>query len=291
MIAHNQEIGAAISQCGGNHWNSHALQWKWLTSPLRPSPEDIVEYERLQNTWSHPIGNASVNALLLGVTPEIVTMNWPAGTVLRACDRSAAMIQEVWPTPNHGIDAVALCADWDDLPLDNSSQDIVIGDGCMNILAFPDKVGFFLESIHRVMRDGGMLLLRVFCRPNIPETPNDVFEAVGKGSVGNPHILKWRLAMSLHGNLSQGVRLGDIWNAWNGAFPSPETLAEGLGWRVEEVKTIDAYKGVDTRYIFPTFSEAQKLIEGHFTVVEHTMPTYELGERCPIFAARKRGRT
>jgi SAM-dependent methyltransferase len=289
-LSHGSDNGC--DQSGGeSHWNSHARQWQWIASPLRPAPEDIQEYLRLIGNWAPAKNNVALRALLLGVTPEIAMMNWPVDTELLACDHSAAMIRNIWPGANPGVAATALCADWCSVPLPDRSRDIVIGDGCLNVLSSPDGVRLFMGSVSRIIRPGGLFLLRIFCRPLVPETISEVVVALHGGEIANPHILKWRLAMSLHGDIEQGVKLADIWDAWYRNIPAPETLARMTGWPREAIATIDAYRGVDTRYIFPTLGEALKAFGPDFEVVETVLPSYELGERCPIVALCRREQT
>ncbi len=283
--------GGYVQSGGESHWNSHARQWQWITSPLRPAPEDIHEYLRLIRNWEPAESKNAIRALLLGVTPEIARMNWPVGTELLACDHSEIMIRNVWRGANPWVAATVLCADWCSVPLPDRSRDIVIGDGCLNVLAYPDGVRSFMGSVSRILSPGGLFLLRVFCRPQVSETISDVVVALHGGEIANPHILKWRLAMSLHGDIEQGVRLADIWDAWYSNIPAPETLARMTGWPREAIATIDVYRGVDTRYIFPTLGEALRAFGPDFEVVKTVLPSYELGERCPIVALHRREQT
>src|SRR4051794_34579164 len=101
------------------HWGSLAGVWKQVASPLRPTAEDQQNYLRLAQPWIDRHGAPRV--LLLGVTPEIYRLPWPAGTDFLAINRSAAMIEQVWP----GSREQALEADWLDLPLAAGSRDLV----------------------------------------------------------------------------------------------------------------------------------------------------------------------
>jgi hypothetical protein len=51
-----------------------------------------------------------------------------------------------------------------------------------------------------------------FLRPEKGEKTDSVFDELRAGRIGNFHIFKWRLAMSMHGAIEDGVRLGDIWD-------------------------------------------------------------------------------
>jgi hypothetical protein len=69
-----------------------------------------------------------------------------------------------------------------------------------------------LECQHRVLRPGGLFSHRFFLRPERGEKTDSVFDELRAGRIGNFHIFKWRLAMSMHGAIEDGVRLGDIWD-------------------------------------------------------------------------------
>ena len=226
-----------------------------------------------------------LRALLLGVTPEIAAMPWPAGTLLLAVDRSQAMIRGVWPGAAFG--QLAVCARWRVLPLADGRQDIVLGDGCFSAVTF-DEYAALANSLHRALQRRGLVLMRFFTRPERPETPAHVFAELHAGGIGSFHAFKWRLAMALHTSLDAGVRLADIWDAWHAAVPRPEEVAQSRGWPLPVVLTIDDFRGVSERYTFPTLSEARAAMAGGFEEVSCDFPGYELGERCPIMAFRPR---
>jgi hypothetical protein len=217
--------------------------------------------------------------MLLGVTPEIALMHWPPPTRVVAVDRSHTMIRKVWPGGPLGHAAV--CADWSMLPLRNGSQDIVAGDACFSSLAYPGEYSALVREIRRVIATRGVVVMRFFVRPEMREQPERVFDHLRQGRIGNFNVFKWRLAMALHGSLDQGVRLSDIWEAWHAAVPNPALLARELGWPLDAVTAIDAYRGNDTRYTFPTLAEARTTMSAGFRETGAFTPPYELGDRCP----------
>jgi hypothetical protein len=269
-----------------DHWNKHAQQWQWIASPLRPAPEDIRLLERALSSWhtAHPV--PSPQAVLLGVTPEIAVMRWPPGTRLTAIDHNEAMIREIWPGARFGYGA--LCANWSDLPQLPGSQDIVVGDGCFSVLVTRDEYRATVRAVRRVIREHGLFLTRFFIRPDVAETVAGVIDDLLQARIGNFHAFKWRLAMALHGSLDEGVRLADIWDAWHAAVPAPAQLASRLDWPLPAVLTIDAYRDVQTRYTFPTLTEARAALAAAFEETACWFPGYELGERCPTLAFRPR---
>ena len=227
----------------------------------------------------------ALRALLLGVTPEIAALSWPARTTLVAADQSRAMIGGVWP--GAALGHAAVCARWQALPLADDTQDLVFGDGCFSALTAGDYEAM-MHSVRRVLRPRGLALMRFFLRPDRPEAPASVLAELHAGRIGSFHAFKWRFAMALHGTLVAGVRLGDIWEAWHDAVPHPDQLARERGWPLPIVLTIDDFREVDGRYTFPTLCEVRATMSAGFIEVSCEFPGYELGERCPILAFRPR---
>jgi len=266
-----------------DYWVKPARSWALRASPLRPAPEDLEIYEREIRQWHETARSVPLRALLLGVTPEIAAMSWPAGTQLLAADLSRPMIRGVWP----GLGHMVVCATWVALPLADGMQDLVLGDGSFSVLAGAAYAAMS-QSLRRVVRPRGLVLMRFYTRPDRPEAPASAFADLRAGRIGSLHAFKWRLAMALHGSLEAGVRLGDIWDAWHDAVPHPEDLARERGWPLPVVLTMDDFREADTRYTFPTLSEARAVMAAGFEEVSCHFPTYELGERCPILAFRPR---
>lgn len=267
-----------------DHWNRHAQQWQWIASPLRPAPEDIAFIENAVADWHRRQPVPALHALLLGVTPEIARMPWPAGAQLVAIDRSQPMIEAVWP----GDTAArrARLGEWTQLPLADASQHVVIGDGCFVLLSYPDAWRAAIAEARRVLREDGAFIMRFFTRPETRESLDEIIGDLTNGRIGNFHVFKWRLAMALHGALEDGVRLADIWDAWRAAATDPDALAAQLGWPREVVHTIDNYRGVATRYTFPTLAELRAALAAAFSETDCFLPRYELGDRCPTLVLR-----
>ncbi|MCC7484165.1 MAG: methyltransferase domain-containing protein [Burkholderiales bacterium] len=268
-----------------DNWTRPAKSWALRASPLRPAAEDIAVYRREIRSWHGAVAPGGVAALLLGVTPEIATMDWPAGTRLTAVDVSRAMIGGVWPGASRG--QAAVCARWAKLPFPDGSHQVAIGDGCYSVLT-ADAYEATTRSLRRVLRPDGLLVLRWFTRPERPEAPARVFADLAAGRIGSFHAFKWRLAMALHDTLAAGVRLSDIWEVWHAAVPHPERLAAERGWPLPVVGTIDDFRGLATRYTFPTLAEARSTLSDAFDEAACHFPSYELGERCPVIAYRPR---
>lgn len=270
-----------------DHWNDHARQWDRVGPPLRPCAEDIRLARELIGGGDEGAGNRR-HAVLLGVTPEVASMDWPRGTRLTAVDRCMEMIRGVFPGRKLAMPARAVRGDWLSLPLPDDSADWVVGDGCYTLLAGPESYRALGREVRRVLRSGGRYLARLFVRPDQPEPVERVFDDLEAGRIGNFHVFKWRLAMALHDGLDRGVRVDDIWSRWKRAGLQPRVLARRTGWPEPEIRTIEAYRGGQARYTYPTLDEARAALSDDFEELDCRFPRYELGERCPTLLLARR---
>ena len=66
-----------------NHWDKHAVCWNSVGVPLKPCIADITNLEEVVSRYSKKNSDTqNLSVLLLGVTPEITNMVWPANTHL-----------------------------------------------------------------------------------------------------------------------------------------------------------------------------------------------------------------
>lgn len=234
--------------------------------------------------WARRAGRVDPTVLLLGVTPELCGID---GTVRRviATDRSLDMILGVWPGRVRTHDA-ALAADWRALPIAAGSIDLALGDGCLTNLPFPSGYAAACTELRRTLADGGLWIVRCFVQAVVPESVTDVLEDLARGRAGGFHAFKWRLAMALQADARTGVVLGDVWDALSAAEPDLGALAARCDWRVESVRTIEAYRGLATRYTFPSLAELRSVLRAaRFAILDVFTPRYELGDRCPTIVA------
>lgn len=263
-------------------WEKQARQWSYLGPPLRPSTEDI----QIKLDWIKEHGHRGappLSVLLLGVTPELVHIPWPSNTLFFAVDNTISMIQGVLPSLTPSIKPLPVAGNWLQLPFSNASMDIILGDGCYNVLAVNDYARL-CQEIQRVLKPDGIFLIRFFTRPEMNETIQSIQEALQSGKIRNFHILKMRLAMALHGSLTQGVCLKTVWECWDVNFRKLiRPFSEKFEWSENIVGTIDNYKNADTYYTFPTLQEARFLVMDYFKETAFHTPNYDLGDRCPSF--------
>jgi SAM-dependent methyltransferase len=261
-----------------------AYHWHELGPPLRPCAADLAFMQSALARWA-PRGGP-LQAVLCGVTPEIAGMSWPPQTQLLAVDRSPPMIEVVWPGDIPGR-RKAVLGNWlERLPIEPHSQDVVIGDGCFLHQAYPAGQDRFAQVIQEVLRADGLLIMRYFVQAVRREDPAEVLAALRAGNIGSFHAFKWRLAMALQEDPCAGVRIVDVWNAWQAAGIDRGELLERTGWRAEAVATIDLYQGQQGRFTYPTLEQYRRLLAPRFQELALEIPAYELGDRCPILVGR-----
>ena len=263
-------------------WIAQAQQWARIGPPLRPSRADVAIVEELVRARSKP------RVLLLGVTPEIATLSWPAGTTLVAVDRSEGMIATVWPKQGTPEGARAICADWCAMPLEDASIDVVVGDGALNALSSSAQYEPFTRELRRVLDDSGLVHLRVFVSPAVRESLEDVAADLRAGRIRNFHALKWRIAMAVPTTIERGTVLDEVWRSFRSICPDDDAVAAQVGCDRATVETIHTYRGTSASYTFPTLAEIRAAFASRFVEESIVTPAYELGERCLSFAFRAR---
>jgi SAM-dependent methyltransferase len=264
-----------------SYWDGFARAYERLGAPLRPSSEDVHFFESTAHEWSMARGNDSVRALLLGVTPDVARMGWPAGTSLLAVDNSFAMAQFVWPGNVLGQRDV-ICADWLSLPCRDDSHDLVIGDGSINCLSYPIGFANFIDNLSRTIRPGGLLMLRVYLQTEPPEDPTDVLAEALTGSAGSFHAFKLRLLMALQRGVRHGIPVVEAYHWWTQRNVARKSLPHRKGWEDRDIETIEFYRDSDTVYSFPTLAELRSQLQGKFEEASIFSPAGEMGHRCRV---------
>lgn len=267
------------------HWRRHARQWSMLASPLRPAASDIRFMVEEVTAWRRAHTFQPMRVVVLGVTPEIVGISWPPGTFLLAIDHDRDMIQALWRASTAA--RVVMVGDWRALPLSNGCVDLVLGDGVFVVLGRQATIQNVLDEVRRVLAADGRLVLRHFLRPELAETPRDVFDDLEAGHIGSFHSFKWRLAHALHGAGDEGVRLHDVWQMWTEHQPAARHWCAAAGWSPEVVATLDAYRDVATRYMFPTQAQLEAMTAPFFHTCRAAHMDYELADLCPTTAYSK----
>jgi Methyltransferase domain len=201
-------------------------------------------------------------------------------------DSSISMISALW----RGADppGLAIQSDWTSMPVGPRAFTHVLGDGSLNAVSSAVLTDV-LREVARVLKPEGALIARVFCRPCIAETADDIGRDVQLGRAGNFHALKWRVAMAaLRDPASSDIAVSAIRDAVVAQYPDRDELCRTTGWNRAEIDTLDVYDGSSVVYNFPTEATIFALLQRWFATVEIVRcGAYPLAERCPLLVARR----
>jgi SAM-dependent methyltransferase len=268
-----------------DYWDSLAGQFQHQQPPLRPCAEDTNRIQRVIQDQSRQCPQSNTNALLFGVTPEIVNLSWPANTFLVAVEKSQPMIDLVWPG-NILYRRQVIHGDWFGVKLKKHSFDFIIGDGFLTALSYPNEHEQFASRIFQWLKPDGLLIARLFIRPSKKETFAKILADLKASRIARFDILKWRLAMAIQRTTREGVMVDDIYRAWNKIEKDLPHLSEQAGWPRLTVDTIKLYAGRTNHYAFPTIKELKDIFSSRLKLVSITMPAYDFGQCCPILVYR-----
>jgi SAM-dependent methyltransferase len=251
------------------HWDGLASQWNRLSSPLRPCAEDVEIMQRAL------VPGAGLT-LLLGVTPELASLPGP----LVAIDNNAAMIGALWPR-DHTAHRV-IQGDWLTLPFAPHTFDAIIGDGSLTLLSYPAQYERLFGQLERVVKPGGKILIRLFVSPELSETCEHVCHEALNGKIGSFHAFKWRLSMAIAAaSPEHNVSVAETHASFDRLLPDRHRLAAVTGWNLEDIATIDLYRGSSARYSYPTLAQVRQILPQGIKEIGLAQGSYELAERCP----------
>jgi hypothetical protein len=263
-------------------WNKQASMRHRGGFPLRPPQEvpDIINQIFMSLAHQPPVTNEVV---LLGVTPEYVSIPWPSNVSINAFDQSEEMISFVW-SPSERVRSDVHQAFWQNLPLSESTVDFVLGDGCTTQLADIDSYKGLFDEIYRVIKPRGHLLMRCFVRGEQQETMDRIVEDAMQGRIEHFGTLKWRIAMTIINQNKQGcaIEVKKILETFNQLFADRDQLARVSGWSRDLIDTIDVYSGLGATYTFPNLRELEQLVGPNFHILDVRYGDYELSNCCPI---------
>ncbi|HAZ65707.1 MAG TPA: hypothetical protein DCY41_03005 [Opitutae bacterium] len=268
------------SPASHNHWRTIALRWAEIGAPLRPVAEDLKFVADEASGWAKQQGRAP-RVLILGVTPELCGLDWPKGTSVCAVDQSPDMIRAVWP----GDPAQVTSANWLDVGSVHApgSFDIVVCDGGLHLLPYPDGQSRLSEVVAKLLAPRGLVIVRLFALPKVSESIAQVLAALANGKVTDMNRLKLRVGMALQKDSTTGACLGDVWNCIAAVEPDLAALARRLGWRREHAEALVSYRESSSRYYFSTSQAAIDCLEssGQLRCVRTHLPSYADAEQFP----------
>ena len=267
-------------------WEVSSLNWHQIKPPMRPCEVELALITRRLTQQADSSGLNRV--LVLGATPEYFHLPWPRHTRVSAADSSPAMLARVWPgAPDSTIEA-----DWQKLPLANNSQDMVLLDAGLCLLSWPVEQTRVVSEIARVLRPGGLGIIRLLVLPAIPQSPAQVYTMIRRGLVPNLSHLRLYLWMALQSSNGRAATNQDIWGGLKKEFGSWAALAQAVQCdahyleQFAETRLTQAWPQFD----FATQTDYADLFRQPaygLAIEEIFRPDYPLGERCPTFVLRK----
>jgi SAM-dependent methyltransferase len=267
------------------HWQDMAKLWNRVGPPLKPSSADIAVFKYQISQWVDRYG-AAPRVLILGVTPELYAMDWPAGTTLRALDNSRSMIEYVWP----GSQEDALLGSWEDVPLEEASCDLVLCDGGFGLLPYPSGQQRLLREMRRVLAPNGVFVVRLFAPVGKTGNIDHVFAQLDGGKISSLDALKLHLWGALHGDRKEGVCPRDVAEQIFNHIGDPDSLAQTQGWSVEHVHSLELHRDSTAVYCLTDADEVVRMATndvGGFFLDSINLPAHEFGNYCPIVALRR----
>jgi SAM-dependent methyltransferase len=231
---------------------------------LNPNQEIIDGFTSLVPTHGH--------ILLLGVTAKIHA----AYEHITAVDYSEAMIERVWPGNTESKQVHY--DNWLTVNLPDGTFDGIVGDGSVNMLAYPVEVRQLFKRSLTWLKPGGVFACRMWTRPDEPVTKERILEEAATGAMSFTAFRRLfnMLIAERDGSIFPVTKIADLFDEM---FPDPKVLP----WA--DTSSIDAYRTSTATSWFPTRQEILDLAPAGSRFVD--VGTYEIAETCPILTFTK----
>ncbi|CAF1365478.1 unnamed protein product [Adineta ricciae] len=253
-------------------WSSFAKYFELLSSPGRPSADDIAFVRNQLLSLNKPI-----NGILLGVTKELAKLASEEINIT-AVDNSLEMIKHQWI--GNSSNRTVILDDWLNLPSQFTSVDFVIGDGVFTVLDRKSS-HLLMECVRAVLSDDGIFIVRLFCSPEMRES----FEHIYHNTTNNLNAFEWRLAQSMCDSNFE-VCMKNFLDRFKQVISASDI--EHFGWTKEQLSTIEPYANSPCTLTFMTETVFKELCKEHgMEIINRFTGSYELSERCPTFVLRK----
>jgi SAM-dependent methyltransferase len=261
----------------GLHFGSIAARWKLVGPPLRPTEPDLEAFRRC-------ISRAPSSVLILGVTPELFHLGFPASTRVQALDASQEMIGHVWP----GSADSAHLGSWTDPPWSKESFDLVICDGGFGLLP-PSAQAKLLSQVDDLLSPGGQFVVRLFAPQGKTGTLSAIRNDLLSKNIPSLDALKLRLWGALQTSSEEGVSPRHVVahiDEFSGGARSLETL---LDWPLDHLLALDVHRTSEVRY---HLVDAQQLVAlasstTALRLQSTEIPAHPFGECCPVVSLLK----
>jgi SAM-dependent methyltransferase len=266
-----------------DNWNKTHLKAMPVRPPFGPSEDDAAFM--LEMTAPSLSAAREPAVLVLGVTPRVVHLDWPDGANIAAVDSSPGMVAAFAPHP--ALPSKAICAPWQEMPLDGGAFNAVVGDGSFNSLPRLRDYKPAFKEVARILKPEGVLVLRFFVRPEPQEAPEQLVALARAGAFPSTAAFRLRFAMALT-EADGSVGLSSLWDAFQRLAPDRDQLAQETGWPRGDIDRVDVDQDSRVRFTFPTLSQLASLAEPEFAVQHIERGTYTQAEHCPTVLFRPR---
>jgi SAM-dependent methyltransferase len=229
---------------------------------------------------------APARVVVLGVTPQIMQLEWDGATELIATDSSETMI-DAWWAPHPRIPSRVIHTDWSDLPLADASVAVAAGDASFNSLPSLDDYDRVLAELARVVRPGGVLVMRFFVKDEPVRSPAEIVAAAMRGEFANCAVFRLLFLMALSGEDSV-LGFSDIPANLEALVPDRDRLIQATGWPREDIDLFDTDRDSPIRMTFPSQPELRQRTDRFFEWVAIDHGTYAQAQSCPTITFRRR---
>ncbi len=144
-------------------WKTISKNWNLFCSPGRPSPRNILDYEKLFQSTIKKIKTPKI--LILGATPELRDLlNKFKKAEVCICDINIEMIlamTELMKKKKAVEKEIWVKASWKDMPLKKNYYDVILGDYITSAFPLKDHAELF-NKLRSVLNKKGCFVSRVF---------------------------------------------------------------------------------------------------------------------------------
>jgi len=258
--------------------------WPRLKPPLRPSSGDLALFQQSIDGWTagQQAGAPPPQVLLLGATPELRDLDWPAGSRITVLERDSGAVSEVWKGPLESVHV----KDWLTLTPQDGPFDIVLCDAGLHTLNYPKAQAELAKVLADVTLAGAIVVFRLLCPPSQHESTVRVAAELWAGNIGDMSQLMLRTAQSMQHSATAGVRISTVWLKLRSLSKNWETLAERTGWAMEDIQTADLYRFSAAKFHYPDLAQTMALFghngTGDFEMIRLSTGDGPLAAQCPV---------
>ena len=265
-----------------NYWDRIADLWRLFGPPIRPVAEDLAVYQEIVDRGT-ALMDVPPRVLLLGVTPELYRLRWPADAEVFALDNSPPMIEAVWQGPAD----TAVTGSWTAMPFADQSFTLLLCDAGVGLLD-PVGQGELLGEVQRVLVSGGTFAVRLFAPQGRTGTVSEIFEDLDRGGIPTLDALKLRMWGALQENPVDGVRPSEVARRILEAYGPWDRLAQTQGWHPDYVRALELQ--LDNQASFHLVDAEELGQQGYRAGLEPSgahRPAHGYGDSCPVVEFRR----